>query len=175
MTDYPNIAIMGKAGSGKTTFAEMLPVDYMVRSFAGPVKRIVGEIWGNKFAPDRDLMQQFGQAVRAIDEDAWVKMAGRLGFEPPVVFDDVRFPNEYWKLKEFGFVMVRVIAHPSDRLVRLQSNGKLQNLAQLNDISETALDDNDTYRADHTVFNSAGFDDLQQQVEMVLNKSKVRT
>lgn len=159
---FPNLALIGRAGAGKTTGAEYLArhYGYTRMSFAAMLKEIAGRLWSpDAAAKDRDKLQRLGVAVREIDEDAWVNVLMRqlptesAGGAIPVVIDDCRFPNEYWALKERGFVFVRIEATEETRVDRLLANGKLQDREQLNHVSETSLDDVFT---DYRLANVAG-------------------
>jgi hypothetical protein len=66
------------------------------------------------------------------------------------VVDDCRYPNEYWRLKELGFVTIRVTSPEAKRVERLQRIGRLDNITQLKHETEVALDD---YSADYTIPN----------------------
>lgn len=180
-TDLPNLALVGKMGAGKTTIAESLEhaFGYTRLSIASPLKSIAVQIWGDSADRDRSKLQPLGQAVRAIDEDAWANLLlSRIDVmqhqqpEAHFVVDDCRFPNEYWKLREYGFVVVRVEAPVWLRVDRLKSIGKLQDEAQLEDTSETALDG---FEADYTVTNEASLDELAIQVQAILKREWVRS
>ena len=153
----PNIAFIGKAGSGKSSAADLVEqlndADYLRLSIAQPVKQTIATIWGNQAVEDRHKKQRLGEAVREIDPDAWLNLwLRRLGQEEgPFLNDDIRFENEYWAAKGHGFVIVRVVAHRHQRIARLRANGKIQSEDQLNDISETSLDH---IEADHEVDNT---------------------
>lgn len=156
-TRFPDIAFIGKAGSGKTTAAQHLcdTLGYMRASFAGKLKEVAAEIWGPDVYNDRDKLQKLGVAVREIDHEAWVNVLMRkidcsIPANWPVVIDDCRFGNEYWALKERGFKIVRVDADRDQRLVRLQANGRLSDESQLDHESETAIDD---FTADYSIVN----------------------
>lgn len=175
MSELPNIAFTGKAGSGKSTAANAL-VDgrgYTRVSFAQPLKDIAAQLWGEGARTDRGLLQAFGQKLREIDPDVWANAARRVieEQEGPVVVDDLRFPNEYHMLKELGFVVVRVTADKFDRIERLKLNGKLQDEAQLEDTSETALDD---YGADYTLFNDDTYDAFGEDIAVLLGREQAR-
>jgi hypothetical protein len=149
-TRYPNIAFIGGAGAGKTTAAEWLVSNYNYerRSFAKYLKIMLGT------STDRARLQEFGtDVVRAYDEDAWVRLFVHDltdGNNWPITVDDARFPNELWKLKELGFVIVRIVADEDERVDRLIRMGKLQDRSQLGHASETALDE---FPADYTLYN----------------------
>lgn len=169
MTLLPNIAVIGKAGSGKDTCAELLaPFHYRRFALADPLKAMLG--------PDapRELMQRFGVGVRELHEDAWVnlllsRIAHGADEYSPVVVTDVRFPNEFYRLKEANFVTLRVEATRNLRVSRLRANGKLGDEAELDHVSETILDH---FETDHTVTNEGDREGLAQQLVAILNKER---
>lgn len=155
-TDLPNIAFVGKMGAGKTTAAEYVRAEYgyTILRFAGLLKQVAQMIWGVGADRDREKLQRLGVAVRDIEENSWADAVFRdldkmIG---PVVIDDCRFPNEYWGLKERGFHFVQITAPEALREDRLQRNGKLTDRAQLQHVSETALDD--ILEPDKTIINA---------------------
>lgn len=180
---WPNLGLMGKAGSGKSTIAALLNefVDYEPMSLAGPLKDIAAQLWGDEARTDRGKLQKLGVAVRDIEEDTWVDLLVRKAskynkeYGTPIVVDDVRFPNEYWKLKEAGFYIVEVRADRHTRIQRLQANGKWQSEEQLEHISETALDDGQKFPSDFVIgnFDTKGF--LAEAVVGLLNRIRTKT
>lgn len=171
----PNIAVIGKMGAGKSTLADLLIEHWGYRrlSFAAKLREVAVSIWGESARNDRAKLQGLGVAVREIDEDAWVNAAMQTmqnyrrglhlvgadsdevmrDMERPMrfVIDDCRFPNEYQVLREQGFVFVQIEADETVRIDRLQRNGKLTDVSQLNHVSETALDG---YSADYKIVNN---------------------
>src|ERR1700761_8229975 len=123
-----NIAFTGKAGSGKTSAAELLmesvPLGYRCLSFADPLKLVVGYLWGEKARRDRGRLQNVGDALRAEDPDvfarAWLKRT--RSHTGPLLCDDLRRENEWWAAKEAGFVIVRVHSDRGLRIERLRAN-----------------------------------------------------
>jgi dephospho-CoA kinase len=180
--EAPDIALIGKAGAGKTTAAEYLveKCGYRRLSFAAPLKEIAVRIWGKEAMTDRAKLQGLGVAVREIEEDSWCDMLTRqvrdlrasvAGGTQPFVVDDCRFPNEYWALKELGFVVVRIWAPRNARVVRLRGNGKLQDESQLEHVSETALDD---FSEDYDIANEFAPLVLQRQLRDIVLKEAAR-
>lgn len=188
--ELPGIALIGRAGAGKSTVARILcerfDCGYQTFSLAAPLKDMAARLWGTEARTDRDKLQRLGVAVRDIHEDTWVELLLRTldhatqrarpgapgWFEVshtvvrPVV-DDCRFPNEHAALKAAGFVFVKVLADKAARIERLRRNGKLQDEAQLEHVSETALDYIETdYRIANHAFTTP--DDLVAQVETIL-------
>lgn len=171
----PNIVFYGKAGAGKSTCADYL-VDqhgYKKLSFAGPLKEIAVRLWGDEAFKDRGRLQDLGTKLREIDEDVWVNPMLRSVDESdaPIVNDDTRFPNEYWRLKERGFVFVRVLANEALRVDRLMRIGKLDDLSQLNHESETAVNGFEAVQQgivpDFTIQNVGLLQETLQQVENI--------
>lgn len=164
----PNIAFIGKAGAGKTTCANILceRFDYERLSFAEPLKVGCGT------RDDRGLLQAVGQGVRDLHEDFWVNLAladyerRKLWPDARFVNDDTRYPNEATALKAAGFVIVRVVAPKVMRLDRLKINGRLQDEAQLDHVSETSLDD---FLHDYRIVNDGWPDSLVRELEDILN------
>lgn len=179
MTDYPatvpNIALLGKAGAGKDTVAALLRerfrLGYQRVALADPLKDIASILWGPDARTDRAKLQGLGVAVRDIDSDTWVDLMlrhidrlERESVRPQrFVVTDCRFPNEFRTLKEAGFLMVRVHADRGTRIDRLRRNGKLQDEAQLDHHSETALD-GDEFAPDWVLLNDGGELDLMERI-----------
>jgi len=165
MADLPHIAFIGRAGAGKTTAAELLVkhFGYERLSFAAPLKVGVGSTL------DRSLLQSVGVGVRELCPDFWVNLLVEQfhgGAAEPAVVDDCRFPNEAQQLKVEGFLIVKVEADRGDRVQRLRANGKLQDEAQLEHESETALD---AYIPDYILVNEGDPALLLEGLTTILN------
>lgn len=182
MNDLPNIAFIGKAGSGKDTAAELLieQFDYRRLAFADALKDVAESLWGTEARTDRDKLQRLGEYVRRIDEDTWVNVALRrlagagVGLRDPnaafpivgrVAVTDCRYRNEAWRLKGEDFVIVRVLADRNKRIARLRTNGKLGPSGWEDHISETDLDE---WPADYEITNVGGKVDLLEQLVQVI-------
>ena len=139
-----DIALAGGMGAGKSEVARYLTRHYGYASvkISQPIYEIAAELWGYEAATDRAKLQDLGEKMREIDPDVWINYyVDHLKDFPddPVVNDTLRFPNEYWALRNVGFVMVRVLAPEATRVDRLQKIGRIQDLDRLHHISETAL------------------------------------
>jgi len=159
------IAIAGKLQHGKTTVAQ-----YLERTYGASIVSIASQLKEKLIAagvdreaiyktkPDlvRELMQVYGQAISAQDEDFWIRCAleeaqscEEFG-EEMVVIDDLRFRNEARILREEGWLLVRV------ERTDAQDPGRVGL-----DISEIDLDDWEDWDADmwaktgdlHTLFS----------------------
>lgn len=179
-----NIVFYGGAGAGKSTAADILTneFDYKKVSFATPLKAIVADLWGTEDPKTkREYPQQLGVAVRDIEPDTWANLLfAEVDNNPDVewVNDDCRFPNEYWGLKERGFIFVRVLASESLRVDRLLRIGKLNDTSQLEHESETALVGMKATKEgivdDYTIFNNGDMDELRQNIANVLLDAEER-
>lgn len=184
---------MGRAGSGKTTAANFLAskLGYRVEHFATTLKEAAKLIWGEDALRDRGKLQWLGNAVRSEYPTAWIdstmERIDRLSRERkmvevrpatyqlklvPCTVDDCRFPNEVEPLRERNFAFVRVVADEDTRVLRLQGNGKFGSREQLEDITETSLDD---FEADFTVKNDGDLDTFYESLLDVLNRIRSQT
>lgn len=175
-TTYPNIIILGKAGAGKTTVAQMLNglARFTPISFAAPLKDMAADLWGEDARMDRDKLQKLGIAVREIDCDAWSNLLfrriERLTTDRPslrLCVDDCRFPNELAGLIDRGWITVRVSSDFGERETRLQKIGKLTDRAQLEHESETRLD---SFVPMFSISNNGDREDLRKRVVRILDK-----
>lgn len=178
----PHIAFTGKAGSGKTTAALALAdaKGYRIVSFAEPIKRVAGILWGPRGRTDRDTLQWIGESVRSRDPGAFVRiLEERLDdihnnssdANPRVVVDDLRMVPEYDMLREQGFIIVRIEAERHIRIDRLVATGKMGRQEELDDETETALDG---YLFDYEVHNNSDPEDLSDQISMILRREGSR-
>ena len=157
----PNIALIGKMGSGKSTIAQLLIeiYGYQKMSWAQPVKDIASLAYGpvdkatgyEVELPDgtpavrtgRDILQRIGtDAMRdQVDRSFWIRAGTRrIEARPDIhwVNDDTRFPNEADALARRGWVIVRVEL-PDD--VRFSRMGRRPTAEELNHPSETSIDE----------------------------------
>jgi hypothetical protein len=171
------VGLIGKKRSGKDSFAAVLVEESGFRrfAFADPLKDAVLRLpvpvydtvtdrpryrclqdvvrehgWegAKEIRAVRRLLQEYGVAIREIQEDFWVRAtldrAVQHSHESgPSVVTDVRFPNEAEEVRDAGGVIVRV-SRPG--LVSTDTHA-----------SETALDD---FEPDLEVVNGGTLEDL---------------
>lgn len=149
------IGISGKLGSGKTTAAKYLAKHgYTIVNYADILKCSAAAILGvdkslcytregkNTIIPELNItigafLQQYGTAMRSIDDDIWVKLLFRnIDTHKEIVIADVRFPNEARAIHERGGKVIRLSA--AEPLINNDSRDR-------NHISETALDNWDLW------------------------------
>lgn len=125
------IALIGLSGVGKTTFNHTMQIKLGLfrLSLANELKKDARKILNLDSALDsqeskrkvfpngktvRDFLQEYGtELVRSYNPDYWINLvvdSHNRGLTSPdykgFVIDDVRFDNEYTKLKELGFTFV---------------------------------------------------------------------
>ncbi|WP_214771194.1 AAA family ATPase [Exiguobacterium sp. s133] len=154
MEDGLRIVFIGKMRSGKSTLADLFAgyQDLHKMSFGHRLKEYAHEI----FQPEgdvkaRELYQGFGQKMREIDPDVWVKQVEKdikeNGYKR-IVIDDLRQPNEYKWARENGFILVKVVTSDEVRKKRMESKGELVTDEILNHETEQHIDG---YQCDYTV------------------------
>lgn len=164
MTDFPNIAIVGRMYAGKTTLATELvnQFGYTRVAMAGPLKQLALLAYGEDIVKDKDypvvlrhdgrhttktgreILQGIGQAIKDVDRDIWLKMfindTTRMGRFPYVV-DDVRFDFEANYLREQGWTIVKVDTPDKVRMKRAASStGRVPTHGELTHESEIGID-----------------------------------
>ncbi|MFE0326321.1 hypothetical protein ACFW08_05830 [Streptomyces sp. NPDC058960] len=111
----------------------------------------------DRFPDVRRILQELGRAVRALDEDFWLRLALKATQEAneagvPVVITDVRYPNEAASLRRAGFHLIYI--HRPD-------------VPQLAHESEGALTAED---ADYVVINNETIHDMHRELHLITDR-----
>jgi dephospho-CoA kinase len=124
--DVPrNIALMGRSGAGKTTVANQLVSEYGYhRCTPGDIcRRMCSLVFGNE---DRSLMNRVTELLKTIDELVWLKAAmANAPAGKPLVYDSMRFTQEYDYLRNEGFEVWLVETREDLRHRRLRARGQI--------------------------------------------------
>ncbi|MGG0793157.1 AAA family ATPase [Brevibacillus laterosporus] len=175
----PNIkiALTGKMRSGKDTVAAYLVehYDFVPYAFGDGIKRVCHELFPEHVAngkKPRALLQGVGQAMRAIDPDVWIKRTMRevnqaQGFD--VVITDLRQPNEYDRLRDEGFVIIRINAEDGTRLKRMEDAGDTFTEEDLYHETEQCID---WFEVDYDLYNDGSVLDLWEQIDCAMRDVK---
>jgi dephospho-CoA kinase len=175
------IAICGRLRSGKDTAANHLYIRHSFNrvAFGDALKKNAHATfpWIYAYNKPRALYQQFGQLMRQIEPDVWIKHADRAvkgaidynvntGAEKVgVVITDLRQPNEYEWARNNGFTIIRVTAPDEDRLFRAKLAGDDFNEADLAHETESHIDG---FAVDYEIVNDGSVDELKEQVDTIL-------
>jgi len=110
-----NVALSGRAGTGKSTLSEMLMehYEYHQTSIADPIRKIATIAYGpfdktksypqeslglSTFVSGRELLQNIGASLREMDSYFWMRAWERslwMGGNEPWVVDDLRLDAEH--------------------------------------------------------------------------------
>lgn len=135
------ILLVGKAGAGKDTVADILVRDYGYTryAFADKLKEIAKDLFPDHFqeGKPRRLLQELGVKMREIDPDVWVNYVLNRVQGENVVITDGRFDNEVNLCRRAGFVVVEVSCPPEIRVLRLaKRDGRFPTEEELSHVSE---------------------------------------
>lgn len=201
------IAITGKMRAGKDTVYSILSEELELalkevnnftdgvfitnqHTFGGQLKHFAELLFPEHFVgggKPRQLFQEFGQTMRQIDEDVWVKKAdqeiqNKLKSTHADVhisyITDLRQPNEYEYCKENGFSILRVNATDEVRLARMTADGDNFTKEHLHHETETYVDG---YEVDYDIHNNFttqnGLEELRKEikklVKIILKQGKI--
>lgn len=168
------IGISGKKGHGKDTLAKIInsisisnnAKSFEIRSFAYKLKEAVASNWGIKDSSVfeerwfkdsmhpylnitwRQLLQQYGEKMREIDPDYWVKALFKDFKYIPWLISDVRYVNEAEHIRNIGGIIIRI-----NRNLEEQKD---------NHLSENDLDN---YDFDYVIDNNEHLDSLTVKVK----------
>lgn len=130
------IAFGSKARTGKDTSADYVCKRFGVKKqqFSKPVydiMHLIQDYFGKEHCKDPEVLQLIGEGLRnttTYTKDVWANVVmDKLGNNPAAI-SDLRYPNEYAKLKASGFVTVRT--QRANRIIDRDPNNP----------SETSLD-----------------------------------
>lgn len=173
--DLRPIALTGKARAGKDTVASYLVerYGYYRAAFADDMKAFAREIFPWRFAhgrKDREFLQSFGQKMREIDPDVWIRRLF-IGLDPLMdhgvvpVITDLRMPNEYTACRERGFIIIRVDADDDVRRKRMIACGDAFRDEDLHHETERFVEGLDV---DFVVENNGDIESLKAKVDEVV-------
>jgi hypothetical protein len=178
----PDIGLFAKMRSGKDEVFKILDrmgFDVERVAFGDVMKESFYERFPHipKDPKPIDLLQKYGQAMREIDPDVWVRptmnrkqlradILAQAGLMvPSFVFTDIRQPNEYQAVKDSGAFMVKVEAPLELRVKRMLELGETVTPEVLEAPTERYID---TFESDFVIYNDGTIEDLEKQViEMI--------
>jgi dephospho-CoA kinase len=175
------IALTGKLRAGKDELARHLYIKYGFNriAFGDALKHNAHETfpWISQSSKPRALYQKFGQLMREIDPDVWIKHAeravnGAIDFRVNtgaervgVVVTDLRQGNEWYWAKDNGFTIIRVTAPDEVRIGRAIAAGDDFCENDLEHETEKAIDG---FAVDFDVVNDGSVDDLKRKIDEIM-------
>jgi dephospho-CoA kinase len=175
------IALTGKMRSGKDTIANHLYIKYNFSqvSFGDALKKNAHATfpWIYEWNKPRALYQQFGQLMREIEPDVWIKHAERavkgvvdykVGTNDEnigIVITDVRQQNEVDWCRANGFSIIRVTAPDEERIARAIAAGDDFSEKDLEHETEQAIDG---FEVDAEIVNDGSVDDLKRKIDGIM-------
>lgn len=184
------IGILGEIRAGKDTLASLIfstisqqhTVNCNSFTFSEGIHDVLKMITPHiyKDGKPRKALQTIGQAAREVDPDVWINyLFNAYKFKSSVqepntvtIVHDVRQPNEAKRLREMGFILIKVIACPEVRKQRAIEAGDNFNEGDLSHSTEIVLHD---CPYDFLIENSLDMDNLQQQVDLFIKTHYRRT
>jgi dephospho-CoA kinase len=154
------VAFVGKSKAGKTWAADFLRRQrgFKKLSLNDGLRQILRKLY--YYETHKTINWQtrvlYYDALYKIDPDIWVGyMERRLRTTTrDVVIDDVRYLNEVARLKELGFVIIRIVAPENKRTRRLNAyRSATSGLVDMHDLY--ARDFNETAGVDFSIYNDS--------------------
>lgn len=176
----PNIAFYGKRRSGKDAAAMILKNMGFLTYQASFGKHLKGHFHATfpdipmEPKPVEELIK-YGQAMREIDPDVWVKkLKDELehirafgNHRRSLVNTDCRQQNEYEFLKSQGFVFVRVDTLKSIRIARMIDLGETVSQEYINGETEITLE---SFEPDYVITNNGTPKDFANEITELVYK-----
>ncbi|MGE6629647.1 hypothetical protein [Bacillus sp. NPDC077027] len=178
------IGILGEMRAGKDTVKELLTHELNKLSFGTwEFQFSTGIHWIIKtFMPHlydegkpREALQYIGEVMRKFDPDVWInylfqttlfRFANRTR-KTNMIVSDVRQPNEVKRLKEEGFIIIKVIAPYEVRVERARSAGDSFNKDSFNHETEKIVH---SCEFDYVIENAGSIDELEKSITALLGK-----
>lgn len=164
----PNIALHGRSGSGKSTVARYLVATYGYQHARTGVacRKLCRELFASE---SKTLMNEVTDALRRIDPGVWLR-AGLAGLrdDRPLVFDSMRFAEDYRFFHNHAYVLVDVRASIDLRVRRLGERG--QPFDPSIDEGHPAESELDSFPFDFTIDNTGDQGELWPKIDQMLSR-----
>lgn len=174
------IALTGRARSGKDFLANEMRADFRIQTlaFGNDLKFHARNIFPHMFEggrKPRKVIQDFGQMMRRIDENVWIRpvmneiqrlerVQSDARWIDGIIVTDLRQPNELESLRAAGFTIVRVKAAPNVRYARMEASGDIFKIADSAHETESYIDGFDV---DYEIENDGKADAAAQLREII--------
>ncbi len=164
----PNVALHGRSGSGKSTVARYIVARYGYQHAKTGVacRKLCRELFGSE---SKTLMNEVTDALRKIDREVWLRAGlANLQENQPIVFDSMRFAEDYAFFDARAYLLVDVRAPVDLRIQRLGQRGQPFNPAL--DESHPAESELDPFTFDFTIDNTGDLGELRRRIDQMLSR-----
>jgi len=179
------IALIGKAGSGKSTILKYLEKEYnfVGLKIAEPIYDIATEYFDMK-GKDRGLLQFIGNGFREYGDgkykNIWIdylmkaiKWSECDAWGVQFVIDDCRFKNEFNTFKEAGWVSIGLNCPVDVRRSRMIDRDGSAQLETLNDVSETEMD-SFLDQCNHFINTNGSYEENYEEIDQLMNQLGIK-
>lgn len=173
------IGILGQLRAGKDTVADIIKKEgsgsWWTFAFSDGIHSVIEDYIPKEYdkGKPRLALQEIGQLLRKFDTDVWVnkllnsndyKTGNTLGAN--ILVTDVRQPNEVKRLKENGFIILKVSADKDVRAARAVASGDNFDSNMLNHETEQLVS---ICPFDYEINNSGTLEELESSVKDFLH------
>jgi dephospho-CoA kinase len=166
----PNVALHGRSGSGKSTVARYLVVQYGYQhaKTGAACRKICQELFGSE---TKTLMNEVTDSLRKIDSGVWLR-AGLAGLQEdrPIVFDSMRFVEDYQFFVARAYLLVDIRAPVDLRVRRLAERGQPFDLSV--DEDHPAESELEAFTFDFTIDNTGDLGELWPEIDQMLFRGR---
>lgn len=172
---YKGIVFCGPMSSGKTTYAKIfapaIPNSKQI-ALSAPLKDICIRGYGMDPDPnkkDRTLLQKVGDALRTVDENVFVNFLVHDAKGSFVVNDDGRRNNEFREFSNAGFLLVRLLVDPEERLKRVKTLYPHVTEKEMSHETETESDGPYAMSMYHLVLHNNREDQIENNIVKIID------
>ena len=170
------IGIIGEMRSGKDTVAKIIKEQTSDQNrtinfaFSEGIHTVINLLMPEVYeqGKPRKELQEIGQFMRQLKPDVWIdylfktlgyEWASKRGYN--MILTDVRQPNEVKRLKDQGFIILKVSAPVDVRVKRILEEGDTFETTSLNHDTEKSVA---TLPFDYHIVNDGTLEDLEKSV-----------
>ena len=166
------IAITGKMGSGKSTLAKIIgrQLNGHITSFSTQIRKMLSL---TNLPIERNILQKTGDFFRSFDKVVWVDMLLNEVKEvkQSIIIDGIRYPFEAEKLKENGFVIIKIDSKDKLRRKRISERDQIQISDDMWTIWNAHPTETNLYEIEfnHIINNNESIENLETSALSILN------
>ena len=163
---YPDIALCGRSGSGKTTAADYLVSKYnFTHCSTGWIVRQISMLLFQ--TNSREKLNLLTDTLKKIDSNILLSAAlNKCKDNSPIIFDSMRFRSDYKYFKSKNCILIQISSSKKDRLERMKNRGQKHDpKIDENHITEKDLDG---LNFDFTIKNDSSIESLYNKIDLIM-------